>query len=498
MEKDIKYFKAGDKLTAQALNDMLDNIAFNEEEVNKVKQATENVENFTSTVNQKATDAYDLANTALSGVQEAKILAEEAKILAGEAAQQGAQADYNENNSTLASYIKNRPFYEGFAFEPITWDGVVGDREIVDVSALVSGASIVKVSDTDLTYEELLDSIVVFNGGTQEKITADYMVSKEEGDAMGVYGANTPVLSIFDPELVQASFGTALSKGVYFIYFPNRKPPFYVTSLSKTIVKKIDEKFLPATASGANIEKGTGENATQQLQDQEEGVTEGYFNFTDKNLNATLLDPSLIGEIKYGASGNYSSAFGGKCAAFGKRSHAEGTTTIAKEPYSHAEGNSTVALGTNAHAEGLQTTAVGNGAHSEGELTIANGKYSHAEGRETISGEYAHAEGRGTKAAGEYSHAEGYETEAIGAGSHTSGKGTVANKAYQTIIGQYNDNKEKTIFEIGNGQNADNRSNAFEVYQDGTIAIKYNGKKYSLQKILEVLNAFVDDVILTD
>ena len=86
MEKDIKYFKAGDKLTAQALNEMLDNIAFNEEKVNEVQQATENVENFTSTVDQKATSAYDLADTALSSAQEAKQIAEEAK-------EQGAKVD---------------------------------------------------------------------------------------------------------------------------------------------------------------------------------------------------------------------------------------------------------------------------------------------------------------------------------------------------------------------------------------------------------------------
>lgn len=43
MEKDIKYFKAGDKLTAQALNEMLDNIAENQEGIEEVKEQFSNI-----------------------------------------------------------------------------------------------------------------------------------------------------------------------------------------------------------------------------------------------------------------------------------------------------------------------------------------------------------------------------------------------------------------------------------------------------------------------
>ena len=43
MEKDIKYFKAGDKLTAQALNEMLDDIAENQEGIEEVKEQFSNI-----------------------------------------------------------------------------------------------------------------------------------------------------------------------------------------------------------------------------------------------------------------------------------------------------------------------------------------------------------------------------------------------------------------------------------------------------------------------
>lgn len=99
----------------------------------------------------------------------------------------------------------------------------------------------------------------------------------------------------------------------------------------------------------------------------------GYFNFQDKNIDAlaeaNILSNTVTGRHKenidkfitwcgangvavYGAVGDYSAAFGGKCSAVGKRSLAEGTTVIAVGDYSHVEGNNCVTLGHNAHAEG--------------------------------------------------------------------------------------------------------------------------------------------------
>ena len=86
---------------------------------------------------------------------------------------------------------------------------------------------------------------------------------------------------------------------------------------------------------------------------------DNYFDFTNKNPNATSLDSTLTGNITKGATGNYASSFGGKSAAMGKRSLAEGTTTIAKGNYSHAEGDNSVTLGADSHAEGYMTVSKG-------------------------------------------------------------------------------------------------------------------------------------------
>lgn len=132
---------------------------------------------------------------------------------------------------------------------------------------------------------------------------------------------------------------------------------------------------------------------------------------------------------------------------------------------SHAEGTNNTASGAYSHAEGGQTKATGTGSHAEGDFTVAIGKDSHAEGWDT-------------KAVGENSHAEGTQTYALGKASHVGGIHTEANYDYQTVVGRFNDNKSNTLFEVGNGADAENLNNALEVRQNGDVYIDgdfYNG-----------------------
>ena len=199
------------------------------------------------------------------------------------------------------------------------------------------------------------------------------------------------------------------------------------------------------------------------------------------------------------AMGDYSHAEGMDTQTSGQAAHAEGFNTTAINK-SHAEGEDTLAGGDAnnnraAHAEGLRTTATGAGSHAEGGDTIASGRYSHAEGRKsttgeiktTASGEASHAEGIGTTASGYnshsegglttasggHSHAEGYGTTASGKASHAGGTSTIAQWDNSTVVGKYNktsnlsNTSSDPLFIVGNGTATD-KSNAFEVYQDGT------------------------------
>lgn len=167
---------------------------------------------------------------------------------------------------------------------------------------------------------------------------------------------------------------------------------------------------------------------------------------------------------------DYAHAEGNKSQASGKYSHAEGNTTTASSDYAHAEGNGSTASGECAHAEGDGTTASGNYSHAEGintlsegmcshvegSMTHAEGELSHAEGTNSHAvGSVSHAEGINTLAEGESSHAEGSNTEAKGKYSHASGLCTQATHSCQYAVGCGNDPQADSLFEVGNGLNAE-------------------------------------------
>lgn len=164
--------------------------------------------------------------------------------------------------------------------------------------------------------------------------------------------------------------------------------------------------------------------------------------------------------------------------AIGRYNHAEGSGSTAGGEASHSEGYQSISEGKYSHAEGVQTTAEGEGSHTEGQRTKAVSKYSHAEGYYTTADasgtsgasarHIAHAEGTNTIATGESSHAEGNFTTASGNYSHSGGSLTKAGYSYQTAIGYRNQNKEDTLFEVGDSTSSD--KNAFEVTGNGFIS----------------------------
>lgn len=128
---------------------------------------------------------------------------------------------------------------------------------------------------------------------------------------------------------------------------------------------------------------------------------------------------------------------------------------------------------TKAFTMGIRTGVVGANSVAEGTGITASGIYSHAEGRNTVAkGIESHSEGFNSIASGSYSHAEGSTTRAAGNGSHAQNLGTIADYAYQTAIGLYNENKQINLFEIGYGVDDLARENVFEVsrYGDAILA----------------------------
>lgn len=134
------------------------------------------------------------------------------------------------------------------------------------------------------------------------------------------------------------------------------------------------------------------------------------------------------------------------------------------------------ATGTYSHAEGSSTTASGEYSHAEGQGCISQGISAHSEGRYCSATNHdTHAEGRNTTASNFRAHAEGYNTTASGSNSHSGGEGTIASQINETVIGQYNINETgqttNKLFVVGNGNDGNNRSDAFVVYKNGNLSL---------------------------
>ena len=220
------------------------------------------------------------------------------------------------------------------------------------------------------------------------------------------------------------------------------------------------------------------------------------------------------------ASGYRSHAEGHDTTASGNNSHAEGSHTEASGKYSHTEGNYTKATHKSQHVEGEyniadsstatadnrgtyvhivgngtaddkrsnaltltwggdlwhsgrlshgnSVSATGLGAYSGGSGTSALGDYSHAEGISTTAqGGASHSEGENTTTIGVASHAEGHGSIAQGSYSHAQNQGTIAQGDSQTAIGKFNVADTTSAFIIGNGADADHRSNMFFIDWNG-------------------------------
>ena len=112
----------------------------------------------------------------------------------------GSQADWNQNDESAADYIKNRPggYTKTTPGYEITWDGIVGDKVVVDVGEV----QLVKVSDRVFTVEELIGATVTA-GNYSSTINNNDIQSQNgiiNGEAFLVCSAPPTIYDITIPE----------------------------------------------------------------------------------------------------------------------------------------------------------------------------------------------------------------------------------------------------------------------------------------------------------
>lgn len=158
----------------------------------------------------------------------------------------GVQPDLSQNDPNAADYVKNRTHYEAeeIVNEPlnITWDG--------NTEGLVSVADVFhKVSDLVLTDEQIQLITVRDSSGNTSTIDNDCVTAED----ITIFGFPAKV-SVVKKDNVELEGVVFPKKGIYFMSTEG----IYISSITttepvpqtKTVVKKLDKKFLPDDIGG--------------------------------------------------------------------------------------------------------------------------------------------------------------------------------------------------------------------------------------------------------
>lgn len=416
-----------------------------------------------------AQTAHEAAQSAITSAQEAAEAAEDAQDSAD-----AAQASATNANEYASRALGNLSTVQSVA-ETLTWITQHGTMTLTtDTSLDPTHVYFVRDANGDYTVGSYHYSIVAEPDA--DDLSTYYVLSIDESlnNYVGTHLALTseglwllPASSGSYKVLIATGAGsTYTSAGIYLIdnvgtgavmakFTSNEMTIGEVLSGNYVLIDNDSVDIYHANTLIAHFGYGSGNN------DQGGTSTAPYYTIGKRVANSSV--------------GNYSVANGENVDASGFASNAEGHGTEASGYGSHAEGYGYYYGAGNQNNTYIKATNTG--AHAEGFAAygdiIASGIGSHAEGRGPIdaSGIGAHAEGDGTEASAYAAHAEGKDTVASGYASHAQNAHTIAESTDQTAMGRWNvaDPNDKYALIIGNGDDDQNRSNAFVVKWDGTV-----------------------------
>lgn len=154
------------------------------------------------------------------------------------------QADYEENDTSKVTYIKNRPFYkEGYSYE---WDGTAPD-ESKKVSGKDSRFFYYKISDNIMTVSDLVGAEIVTSANKTATIADKHIKTYENGSFVYTYSNYYELLFVcVKAGSFETQMGTLeLTPGLWFIY-----PGIYIKSLQgEATAKQLDNRYIPKATS---------------------------------------------------------------------------------------------------------------------------------------------------------------------------------------------------------------------------------------------------------
>lgn len=143
--------------------------------------------------------------------------------------------DWSQNDEAASDYIKNRPggYTVNYPALNIEWDGVIGDRVVVDVN----GMKAVKVSDEIPKAEQLVGGTISIKQGNMSNtvsIADDYIVN--HGNGIYSFGDGGISVNKAPANFVDEETGDVVAvfpeTGVYFIYISDDATIMYASSLA--------------------------------------------------------------------------------------------------------------------------------------------------------------------------------------------------------------------------------------------------------------------------
>jgi hypothetical protein len=167
--------------------------------------------------------------------------------------------------------------------------------------------------------------------------------------------------------------------------------------------------------------------------------------------------------------------------AFGSNTESSGSFSFSVGRDSKASNDHSIVMGSKSIASGDDAVAIGNSNEATGSGAIAIGVNTKASGPNSVS------IGLGVKSSGLGSIAIGSLTNAQGESSFSGGEGTFSKTFASTSLGSFNNiqdtpngstaalaNSTDRLFQIGNGSNVNNLSNALTILRNGNIGIGNN------------------------
>lgn len=399
----------------------------------------------------------------------------------GESVSAQVQADWNQNDSESADYVKNRTHYaevtgeeevinDTFSFETSEYEpGVFSNTyySSTESSPFVEGAKY-DVSISNKKYQ------IVAN----EEPSLRYEL--EDFDDNGIKYINISIMG----GLMGNELGINIDSNE-----PIEQSQIIISLIEET-VHQLDDKFIsdniarmtdiPEIPTLPDIAKGNGNHSiiindlTRNAAISNYSYAEGY-----STTSAGLYSHSEgYGELSsnmsatYVSSGKYTVNYDYSFIKNGRISYNNVKYKVSDAIYNSGTNKTTLTIQdggiplpqSNINIKLVQGGAYGDASHSEGYNCNSYGTHSHSEGFACGScGNSSHSEGYNCMSIGDYSHSEGFVTMANGAMQHTFGSFNIIDETSTS-----SDMKGAYVEIVGNGNpNTGTRSNARTLDWDG-------------------------------